>query len=270
MKLAQMLVDRDNKPAEPVLPESTVALLAKSAGQAVELEDKEPPADPPDQKTLNPRAKTTQTADVPDKLTGESEPCSRDSEVQVDALAGQTTGSEETKERPNFQPVVDSIVSTGTAVEFEASLPDDIETVKDTRVQDRPDPLNYLKSTAIEVSNGNGMTGMAGRSADYLRSYGFTIGRITNARYFNFDASIILYKEGFLQVAEELARLTPGFHNIEKVDSLERPSIGVRIILGRDLAEIQFPDGYAGNVNPGIEKTGSLCSTNIANLVVPD
>ncbi len=274
-KLAQMLVERDNKPAEPVLAEATVALLAKSAWQAVELENKGPQADPPDEKTLNPIAKTTQNADVSDKLTGESEQSSRASEVQADALAGQTTGSEEKEERQNLQPVVDSIVSTETTVE--ASLPDDIvinnlviEKVKDTRVQDRPDPLNYLKSTAIEVSNGNGMTGMAGRSADYLRSYGFTIGRITNARYFNFDASIILYREGFLQVAEELARLTPGFHNIEKVDSLERDSIGVRIILGRDLAEIQFPDGYAGNFNPGIEKTGSLCSTNIANLVVTD
>ncbi len=279
MKLAQMLVERQNKQAEPVLPETTVALLAKSAGQAVELENKGPQADPPDEKTLNPMSQTTPTADVPDKLTGESEQNSRESEVQADALTGQTTSSEEKKESQSLQPVVESIVSTETAGEVASSLPDDIvinnlviETVKDTSGEDRPKTtLDYLKSTAIEVSNGNGMTGMAGKSADYLRSYGFNIGRVTNARYFNFDASIILYREGFLQVAEELARLTPGFHNIEKVDSLERPTIGVRIILGRDLAAIHFPDGYAGNVNPDIEKTGSLCSTNnIANLAVTD
>lgn len=278
MKLAQMLVERQNKLAAAVLPETTMALLAQSAGQAVELGNKGPQADRPDKKTVHPISQTTPTADMPDKLTGESEQNSRESEVQADVLAGQTTSSEDKKERQILQPVVESIVSTVTAGEVESSLPDDIvinnlviETVKDTSGQDNlKTTLHYLKSTAIEVSNGNGMTGMAGKSADYLRSYGFTIGRITNARYFNFDASIILYREGFLQVAEELARLTPGFHNIEKVDSLERPSIGVRIILGRDLATIHFPDGYAGNVNPGIEKTGSLCSTNNIDLAVTD
>jgi hypothetical protein len=94
----------------------------------------------------------------------------------------------------------------------------------------------------IEVSNGNGVTGMAGKSADYFRRLGFSVGRITNAKDFRFHDSIIFYEEGYLQVAKQLAEVTPGVQMIEKVDSLGGRSIGVKILLGKDLANTQFPD----------------------------
>ena len=60
---------------------------------------------------------------------------------------------------------------------------------------------NYAQK-AIEISNGNGVTGMAGRSAEYLRGYGFNVGRITNAENFRFQESIIYYRDGYLPVAQ--------------------------------------------------------------------
>lgn len=109
-------------------------------------------------------------------------------------------------------------------------------------------PLHNQTNSAVEVSNGNGVTGMAGRSAEYFRAYGFNIRRITNAKNFRFNDSVIFYREGYLQVAKELARVIPGAQNLEKVDSLGRASIGVRVLLGKDLVNVRFPEGYTQNL----------------------
>lgn len=98
----------------------------------------------------------------------------------------------------------------------------------------------------VEVSNGNGVSGMAHRSAGLLRSYGFTVGRITNADHFNFHHSIIFYREGHLQAAQELAQVIPGTPEMKKTDFLGRETIGVRLLLGRDLIQAGFPEEYAG------------------------
>lgn len=100
---------------------------------------------------------------------------------------------------------------------------------------------------AIEVSNGNGVTGMAGQIANYLRGYDFSIRRITNARHFHFNESVILYRKGYLPMAEQLAMAIPGTQEIKLIDSLGRVSIGVRLLLGKDLMNMPFPENYALN-----------------------
>ncbi|HBG17954.1 MAG TPA: hypothetical protein DDY32_01360 [Desulfobulbaceae bacterium] len=104
-----------------------------------------------------------------------------------------------------------------------------------------PEPIKV----AIEVSNGNGTSGMAKRSADFLRGLGFTVRSVTNAKDFRFEESVIYYKEEHLQAAKDLAAVIPGAQNLEKVESMAKPSIGVRVLLGRDLASIRFPDDYS-------------------------
>ena len=120
----------------------------------------------------------------------------------------------------------------------------------------------------IEVSNGNGIRGMAGRSADYFRGLGFTVGRVTNAKDFKFEESVIFYEEGHLQLAKEIARVIPGAQNLEKVSSLERASIGVKILLGKDIVSMQFPQGYVLNSgNSSFDKTNLITSSiNVKKL----
>ena len=103
---------------------------------------------------------------------------------------------------------------------------------------------------AVEVSNGNGVTGMAGQIANYLRGYDFSIRRITNARHFRFNESVILYRKGYLPMAQRLAMTIPGTQIIKPIDSLGRVSIGVRLLLGKDLMNMPFPENYALNT-PG-------------------
>jgi len=267
MKLAQMLVDRENKLAKSAPQDATVALAASNDLKPAEDENERSQSDPVDERPLNYTPGETLSGDVIEKVAVEiAEQNSAGPEAELDGLADQTSDMGKEKETRIFQTADTTVISkeTGKAVEAsESSLSADnivinnlvIAMVKEPSVQEHTGTaVNYLNSTAIEVSNGNGMNGMAGRSADYLRSYGFTVGRITNAKYFSFNDSVIFYREGYLQVAEELARLTPGVQDIKKVDSLGRPAIGVRIVLGRDLASIQFPDGYARNITSRLEK----------------
>lgn len=122
---------------------------------------------------------------------------------------------------------------------------------------------DYAKN-AIEISNGNGVTGMAGKSADFFRAYGFTIGSITNAENFRFQESIIYYKEGYLPVVKELVAIIPGSQNLKKVDSFAKASIGVRLLLGRDLVNMRFPESYGGIARTSQVKTEQLLASTIS------
>jgi hypothetical protein len=99
---------------------------------------------------------------------------------------------------------------------------------------------------AIEVSNGNGTTGMAGRSATFLRNHGFQVKRVTNAQHFRFEESVIFYREGYLQAAQEIAAIIPGAQHLRKIETMAKKSIGIRVLLGRDLVAMRFPDGFSG------------------------
>lgn len=105
-----------------------------------------------------------------------------------------------------------------------------------------------LTSVAVEVSNGNGTTGMAGRSAEFLRSHGFEVKRITNAQHFHFEESVIFYREGYLQTAQEIAAIIPGSQDLRKIDAMGKgiASVGVRVLLGRDLIAMRFPESFSG------------------------
>jgi tetratricopeptide (TPR) repeat protein len=104
-----------------------------------------------------------------------------------------------------------------------------------------------LPFCGIEVSNGNGVTGMAGKGAGYFRSLGFSVGRITNASHFNYESSKIYYQEGYLEIAKAIAELVPGPQELELVENLGRAGIGVKLLLGRDMAAMQFPENLAKN-----------------------
>lgn len=127
------------------------------------------------------------------------------------------------------------------------------EKTKKRVVQEKVVAILRKSDGAVEVSNGNGVTGMARKSAAYFRAHDFNVRRITNAKHFRFVDSVIFYREGYLQVAKKLAMVIPGLQEMEKVESLGRASIGVRILLGTDLVAMQFPGGYAQNV---MEYTG--------------
>lgn len=98
------------------------------------------------------------------------------------------------------------------------------------------------RKVAIEVSNGNGVEGIAARTAAYFREQGQYVHRITNAKHFDFKGSIIFYREGYLQDAYKIALMVPGYQEMKLVESLGRSGVSVKLLLGEDMATMHFPE----------------------------
>lgn len=146
-------------------------------------------------------------------------------------------------------PMNDDLPSTPSALLPEATeAPLRLKAIKEKVVIDTNSEQNVRtsKKVAIEVSNGNGVTGMAARSAAYFKERGQSVRRITNAPHFGFKKSIVFYRAGYLQEAGKIASIVPGYQELKQVESLGRPEIGVKVLLGKDMATIQFPESMEG------------------------
>ncbi|MCJ7603480.1 MAG: LytR C-terminal domain-containing protein [Desulfobulbaceae bacterium] len=98
---------------------------------------------------------------------------------------------------------------------------------------------NDLRLVGIEVVNGNGVNGMASRTAVYLEKNGLKVYKISNAQNFDFDKTKIFYKNGYLKKAYMVAKLIPGYQDFTKLNSLSSSNLHVQVILGRDTISSQ-------------------------------
>jgi tetratricopeptide (TPR) repeat protein len=88
----------------------------------------------------------------------------------------------------------------------------------------------------VEVANGNGIRGEARRFATYLKSKGFKISKITNARSFDHSTTKVLFSgENFDIVYQLFSDLS---YEIDDADIIELKRMGdrMRIIIGKDMA----------------------------------
>jgi len=91
------------------------------------------------------------------------------------------------------------------------------------------------KPYRIEVSNGNGVTGMARKVAGFLGGEGYSRARLTNQKPFQVASSQVLYRSGYREQAQALVLTMPGQPGITQADDL-RGDISLRVVLGKDLA----------------------------------
>jgi len=91
-------------------------------------------------------------------------------------------------------------------------------------------------STSIEISNGNGVTGMARRVSDYFRQIGFSGARLTNHQTFQQTQTEIYYRSGFYKQAEHIIQFLPA--QVKAIESEDlRGDIHVKILLGQDFSK---------------------------------
>jgi Flp pilus assembly protein TadD len=87
----------------------------------------------------------------------------------------------------------------------------------------------------IEVSNGNGVNGMANRLKNYLRQKGYKVTRSNNANCFNHEATKILY---YYSQAQDVARLLqeiPVTCDKKNLIELEHSGNHIKILIGKDM-----------------------------------
>jgi len=87
----------------------------------------------------------------------------------------------------------------------------------------------------VEVANGNGVTGMAGKVGKFLVGQGYPATRLTNQKPFTVRRSQIQYRDGHYAEAQLIKDSLPeSTELIERSDM--RADIGVRLVLGKDMS----------------------------------
>lgn len=97
----------------------------------------------------------------------------------------------------------------------------------------RADGGDAGKRVRLEVSNGNGITGMARKTSRQLQEVGYASARLTNEKPFRLATTEIQYRPGFEVQARELQIiLRPGVPMV--ASSQLRSDVQVRLALGKD------------------------------------
>lgn len=90
-------------------------------------------------------------------------------------------------------------------------------------------------SVRIEVSNGNGINGMAARVRSSLQTRGANVVRLTNADSFTYASTRVYYRAGFREAADALAARLPGVRvDLQESEALAE-WVDVRLLIGRDM-----------------------------------
>jgi hypothetical protein len=87
----------------------------------------------------------------------------------------------------------------------------------------------------IEVSNGNGVGGMAGRVTQRLRELNLAVTRISNADRFVYRTTRIFFRESHAAEARALSRMLPVEVELIAFPETQMPArVDVRLVIGGD------------------------------------
>jgi Flp pilus assembly protein TadD len=90
-----------------------------------------------------------------------------------------------------------------------------------------------VDASRVEISNGNGIAGMARRVGKWLTTHGIATARLSNQRPYTQQTTVVQYRPGGAEDAERLARAMPGPAHVE---SRPTPNLrtDLRVVLGHD------------------------------------
>ena len=94
---------------------------------------------------------------------------------------------------------------------------------------------DYTVEFEIEISNGNGVDGMAKRLGNYLTQKGFKVTRLRNARSFNHSTTKIFYYNGYAQDISRLLKEIPVECDMKNLIELKQTGKHIKILIGKDI-----------------------------------
>jgi len=144
---------------------------------------------------------------------------------------------------PDSAPLQQSLETSGLLARFEAVLAEIEEAVNGVVPNEGHKSQGGLVKNdekspiggGMEISNGNGINNMAKKMGRYLKGRGFNVIRLTNANNFRYRRTTLLYKAEFERATRELAEQLPEMPALKEVRTFERPTIAMKVVLGRDL-----------------------------------
>jgi len=130
-------------------------------------------------------------------------------------------------------PVIDSRVKLVQVAPNVYEIHAQQQNVIPIKVADTAD-IPSTEKLRVEVTNGNGVTGMAGQVGRFLHSQGYPAVRLTNHKPFQVRMTQIFYRDGHLAEAQHLKLCLFGTPEMVQRDDM-RSDIGVRLVLGKDM-----------------------------------
>lgn len=163
------------------------------------------------------------------------------------------------------QPVSDAVATPAGGYEA-ANLPVEpfATAMQDAANEGRPQAQKN-GALRIEISNGNGVTGMAKKVGGFLKDLGYPVRRITNDKPFSKPYTYVYYRDGYLDEALKLRADIP-YTLLPLKDGGLLKGIHVRVVLGKDMVQqlAHFESGQksttrlAASELAGSDKKGNL------------
>ena len=96
------------------------------------------------------------------------------------------------------------------------------------------DDKQVTTTARLEIANGNGVTGMAGKVGQLFTSQGYPAVRLTNQKPYQVRMTQIQYRAGYQTAAQLLKLSLP--ESLELVQRNDmRADVAVRLVLGKDI-----------------------------------
>lgn len=124
-----------------------------------------------------------------------------------------------------------NLVNTDAVVAKQAEILDDLFSESDQVVEH--DLQFDHRKTKIEISNGNGINGMAKQVSEFFKSHGFVSPRLTNHKSFSQRDTEIYYRTDNAQAAYQINKMLPKQAKLIETNEL-RSDIHVKVLLGKD------------------------------------
>jgi hypothetical protein len=96
---------------------------------------------------------------------------------------------------------------------------------------------DIIVEVEIEIANGNGVNGAAGRFGHYLKTKGFKVAKVTNANSFDHAITKIFYSDGDIKNVYKLLQKIPLLPDQRSIIELKNSGSRIKIIIGNDLVK---------------------------------
>jgi len=95
-------------------------------------------------------------------------------------------------------------------------------------------PGDYVLPIRVEILNGTNLTGLASRTAQLYKSFGFEIAAVANAELNNYSRTIVLDRRGNPEAVKQVAELIRCEQIHSQIDENRDETVDVTVILGKD------------------------------------
>jgi tetratricopeptide (TPR) repeat protein len=105
--------------------------------------------------------------------------------------------------------------------------------------QNAPEPKRAAEMSIVEVevANGNGVKGSAGKVAEHLRRNGFKVVRVLDAQSHDHLSTKVFYYSGNLKEVQRILKAIPEISSDAELYEMEKMGNHIRLLIGKDLVE---------------------------------